>query len=130
MRNLRPASVNLANATPNLVKVFTVLNHLFNMLGYNPRRLASTATCGGWRGSTTTPARVFSIQDANGDFRPLFLQASCASLAQIAQNLGTGRGSGAQPHADPLQRQSVPEQRGGHPRLRPTSRQARTQRRA
>jgi hypothetical protein len=28
---------------------------------------------------------VFSTQDANGDFRSLFVQASCDSLAQIAQ---------------------------------------------
>jgi hypothetical protein len=32
---------------------------------------------------------LFSIQDGNGDYRPLFLQASCASLLQIAQSLGS-----------------------------------------
>jgi hypothetical protein len=26
---------------------------------------------------------LFSVQDANGDFRPLFLQASCATFAQV-----------------------------------------------
>ena len=31
-----PAAVNLAKATPNLTKSFTVINHLANMLGYNP----------------------------------------------------------------------------------------------
>jgi hypothetical protein len=31
---------------------------------------------------------VFSIQDANGDYRPLFLQASCATLAQLASANG------------------------------------------
>jgi hypothetical protein len=30
---------------------------------------------------------VFATQDANGDFRQLFLQASCASLVQIAENI-------------------------------------------
>jgi phospholipid/cholesterol/gamma-HCH transport system substrate-binding protein len=84
--NLRPAAVNLAKATPNLNKVFIVLNHLFNDLGYYP---------GGnqhgylwWTAWATHNARsVFSVQDANGDYRQLFLQASCASLAQIANGI-------------------------------------------
>jgi phospholipid/cholesterol/gamma-HCH transport system substrate-binding protein len=87
VRDLRPASINLAQATPDLDKSFTVLNHLFNMLGYNPG--------GGqhgylwWLAWLDHNARtLFSIQDGNGDFRPLFLQASCASLAQVAQSLG------------------------------------------
>jgi phospholipid/cholesterol/gamma-HCH transport system substrate-binding protein len=84
IRNLRPASNNLATATPNLSKAFGVLNNFFNELGYNP---------GGnqhgylwWLAWADHNARtVFSTQDANGDFRNLFVQASCDSLAQIAQ---------------------------------------------
>jgi phospholipid/cholesterol/gamma-HCH transport system substrate-binding protein len=84
VRNLRPASNNLAIATPNLSKAFGVLNNLFNELGYNP---------GGnqhgylwWLAWADHNARtVFSTQDANGDYRNLFVQASCDSLAQIAQ---------------------------------------------
>jgi phospholipid/cholesterol/gamma-HCH transport system substrate-binding protein len=86
VRDLRPASNKLATATPNLSKVFGVLNSLFNVLGYAPG--------GGqhgylwWLAWGSHDARtLFSIQDANGDFRPLFLQASCASLAQIANNI-------------------------------------------
>ncbi len=83
VRNLRPAAINLSDATPNLEKTFTVLGHLANMLGYSP---------GGnqhgylwWLAWLDHNARtVFSIQDANGDYRPLFLQASCATLAQLA----------------------------------------------
>jgi phospholipid/cholesterol/gamma-HCH transport system substrate-binding protein len=82
VRNLRPAAVNLAKATPNLGKVFTVLNHFVNMLGYNPG--------GGdhgylwWLAWLQHNARtLFSTQDANGIFRPLFLQASCATYSQI-----------------------------------------------
>ena len=85
VRNLKPASVKLAQATPSLSKVFVVLNHLFDDLAYSPG--------GGqhgylwWLAWGDHDARtVFSVQDANGDFRPLFLQASCASLAQIANN--------------------------------------------
>jgi phospholipid/cholesterol/gamma-HCH transport system substrate-binding protein len=82
VRNLRPASVNLAKATPNLSKTFNVLNHLFNDLGYSPG--------GGqhgylwWLAWLDHNARtLFSQQDANGVFRPLFLQFSCAQLNLI-----------------------------------------------
>jgi phospholipid/cholesterol/gamma-HCH transport system substrate-binding protein len=82
VRNLRPAAVNLAAATPNLGKVFTVLNHLFNDLGYSPG--------GGqhgylwWLAWLDHNARtLFSVQDANGDFRPLFLQASCHTYQSL-----------------------------------------------
>lgn len=88
VRNLVPASKNLATATPNLSSAFTVLNHLFNDLGYSPG--------GGqhgylwWLAWADHNARtLFSIQDANGDFRPLFLQASCATYSQIVANLGS-----------------------------------------
>jgi phospholipid/cholesterol/gamma-HCH transport system substrate-binding protein len=86
VRNLRPASVNLAKATPNLSKTFNVLNHLGNMLGYYPG--------GGqhgylwWLAWLDHNARtLFSVQDANGVFRPLFLQASCATLAQLVSSV-------------------------------------------
>jgi phospholipid/cholesterol/gamma-HCH transport system substrate-binding protein len=87
VRNLKPASKNLATATPNLSKTFSVLNHLFNELGYFP---------GGeqhgylwWLAWADHNARsVFATQDANGDYRQLFAQASCATYTQIAQNLG------------------------------------------
>jgi phospholipid/cholesterol/gamma-HCH transport system substrate-binding protein len=86
VRNLRPASVNLSKATPNLSKVFGVLNHLFNDLGYFPgggqHGYLWWLAWGAHNGRT-----LFSVQDANGDFRPLFLQASCASYAQIANNI-------------------------------------------
>jgi phospholipid/cholesterol/gamma-HCH transport system substrate-binding protein len=87
VRNLKPASQHLATATPNLSKVFTVLNHLFNELGYFPG--GSQHGYLWWLAWGDHNARsVFASQDANGDFRQLFLQGSCASLTQIAQNLG------------------------------------------
>jgi phospholipid/cholesterol/gamma-HCH transport system substrate-binding protein len=86
VRQLEPAAINLADATPNLSKSFVVVNHLANMLGYSPG--------GGqhgylwWLAWLDHNARtLFSIQDANGVLRPLFLQASCASLSQISQGL-------------------------------------------
>ena len=84
--DLSPAAVNLATATPNLQKTFAVLNHLVNMLGYFPG--------GGqhgylwwlaWLGHNTRT--LFSVQDANGAYRPLFIQFSCSQLSLL-----TGRG--------------------------------------
>jgi phospholipid/cholesterol/gamma-HCH transport system substrate-binding protein len=80
---LKPAAAELASATPNLSTSFKVINDFLNMLGYYP---------GGnqhgylwWLAWVDHNARsLFSSQDANGDFRNLFLQFSCASLAQTA----------------------------------------------
>jgi phospholipid/cholesterol/gamma-HCH transport system substrate-binding protein len=86
VRNLRPASLKLASATPNLTKVFGVLNNFVNMVGYNP----GTTEHGylWWLAWLDHNARtLFSIQDANGDYRPLFLQASCSTLVQIANSI-------------------------------------------
>ena len=86
IRNLKPASTKLAAATPSLSNVFNVLNHLFNILGYSPG--GSQHGYLWWLAWGDHNARsVFSVQDANGDYRQLFLQASCASLAQIAQGI-------------------------------------------
>jgi phospholipid/cholesterol/gamma-HCH transport system substrate-binding protein len=85
VRNLRPAAVNLAAATPNLSNVFTVLNHFVNMVGYNPGNTEHGYLW--WLAWLDHNARtLFSVQDANGDFRPLFLQASCATMAQLANS--------------------------------------------
>ncbi len=83
VRNLKPAAVNLAAATPSLTKVFGVLNNFVNMVGYNPGNTEHGYLW--WLAWLDHNARtLFATQDANGDFRPLFLQASCASLAQLA----------------------------------------------
>lgn len=83
VRNLRPASINLAKATPSLSNVFGTVNHLLNTLGYYPGGRQHGYLW--WLAWLDHNARtVFSIQDANGVFRPLFLQASCATLAQLA----------------------------------------------
>ena len=100
VRNLRPAAINLADATTvqtsngpvheapatsNLDNVFTVLNHFGNMLGYNPGNTEHGYLW--WLAWLDHNARtLFSVQDANGDFRPLFLQASCATYAQLAND--------------------------------------------
>jgi phospholipid/cholesterol/gamma-HCH transport system substrate-binding protein len=86
VRNLKPAAVNLAAATPSLTKTFTVINHLENMLGYNPGDTEHGYLWWlAWLGHNART--LFSVQDANGDFRPLFLQASCATYTQLINGL-------------------------------------------
>jgi phospholipid/cholesterol/gamma-HCH transport system substrate-binding protein len=87
VRNLKPAAENLAAATPNLTKTFDVVNHLENMLGYNPGDTEHGYLW--WLAWLDHNARtLFATQDANGDFRPLFLQASCATYTQIVNGVG------------------------------------------
>ncbi len=83
VRNLKPAAHNLAKATPNLTTTFKVIDHFVNLLGYNPGGDSHGYLW--WLAWVDHDARsVFSNQDANGDYRNLFLQLSCASIAQIA----------------------------------------------
>ncbi|HET9074650.1 MAG TPA: MlaD family protein [Solirubrobacteraceae bacterium] len=92
VRELQPAAQRLAGATPNVTTAFGVLQSFVNMLGYQP---TSGPNAGHgylwWLAWADHNARsLFSSQDANGDFRNLFLQFSCASLAQLAQGTGSG----------------------------------------
>jgi hypothetical protein len=83
VRNLRPAAVNLATATPNLSKILGVANNLVNMLGYNPGNTEHGYLF--WLAWLDHNVRtLFSTQDANGDYRPIFLQANCSTLAALA----------------------------------------------
>ena len=87
VRNLSPAAVNLSNSTPGISKTFNVLNHLLNLVAYVPA--APQHGYLWWLAWLDHNARtLFSIQDANGVYRPLFLQASCATLAQTVNFIG------------------------------------------
>lgn len=89
IRSLRPAAVNLAKATPNLATSFHVINDFVNLLGYNPGNTMHGYLW--WAAWADHNARsLFSNQDANGDFRNLFLQTSCATASQLANEPGLG----------------------------------------
>jgi phospholipid/cholesterol/gamma-HCH transport system substrate-binding protein len=91
VRNLKPAAENLSAATPNLTKAFDVIKRLGNMLGYNPGDTEHGYLW--WLAWLDHNARtLFSVQDANGDFRPLFLQASCATYTQLINGLNSASG--------------------------------------
>jgi phospholipid/cholesterol/gamma-HCH transport system substrate-binding protein len=89
VRDLKPASRNLATATPDLTRTFTVLNHLFNMVGFNPngregpdnpKRDEGFLYWIAWLDHNG--AALFSSSDANGPFRPVTLGAPCTTLKQ------------------------------------------------
>jgi phospholipid/cholesterol/gamma-HCH transport system substrate-binding protein len=91
VRNLKPAAENLAAATPGLTKSFDVIKRLGNMLGYNPGDTEHGYLW--WLAWLDHNARtLFATQDANGDFRPLFLQASCATYTQLVDGLNQASG--------------------------------------
>ena len=84
VQSLEPAAIHLAAATPPIRRVFTVLNHFVNLLGYNPGSRVHGYLW--WLAWVDHNARtLFSNQDANGDLRNLFLQLSCDSMEQIVQ---------------------------------------------
>jgi phospholipid/cholesterol/gamma-HCH transport system substrate-binding protein len=89
VRSLKPASKNLAAATPDLTRSFTVLNHLFNMVGFNPngregaddpKRDEGFLFWLAWLNHDGSA--LFSSSDANGPFRPVTLGANCSTLKQ------------------------------------------------
>ena len=71
----KPAN-ELAAATPDLTSSFTVLNHLFNLVGYNPNGREDPSKDGREEGYLFwiawlqhNGASLFSTSDANGPFR-------------------------------------------------------------
>jgi phospholipid/cholesterol/gamma-HCH transport system substrate-binding protein len=86
---LRPAATSLATSTPDLTRSFTVLNHLFNLIGYNedgregpddPTRDEGYLFWIAWLGHNG--AAVFSTSEPNGILRPVALQVTCGTLKQ------------------------------------------------
>ena len=91
VRDLKPASKNLKTATPDLTRTFTVLNHLFNMVGFNPNGKEGPDVAKRDEGFLFwiawldhDGASLFSSSDANGPFRPVSLGAPCSTLKQTA----------------------------------------------
>jgi phospholipid/cholesterol/gamma-HCH transport system substrate-binding protein len=93
VRDLRAPSAKLAKATPDLTSTFVTLNHLFNLIAYNP---------GGREGPEKGQERqegylfwiawldhmaiqLFSNSDAHGTLRPITLASSCSTLDQLTK---------------------------------------------
>jgi phospholipid/cholesterol/gamma-HCH transport system substrate-binding protein len=89
VRDLKPASKNLKTATPDLTRTFVVLNHLFNMVGFNPNGKEGPDVANRDEGFLFwiawldhNGASLFSSSDANGPFRPVTIGAPCSTLKQ------------------------------------------------
>ncbi|PTL54396.1 hypothetical protein C7Y72_21935 [Paraconexibacter algicola] len=87
VRELRPAAADLVAAEPQLKRTFTVLNHLFNMLGYNPNgrepadkrgREEGYAFALAWLGHQSV--NLFNNADANGPMRSITIAGTCNVL--------------------------------------------------
>ena len=92
VRELRPAAGGLADVTPDLTRVFVVLNKFFNMAAYNPNgREGPEADAReegylfwlAWVAHQSTT--VFSTSDAHGPFRPSLVGVSCQTARSLAQ---------------------------------------------
>jgi phospholipid/cholesterol/gamma-HCH transport system substrate-binding protein len=95
VRNLKPASDTLAKSTPSLTTSFTVLNHLLNMVGFNPGGRQGPDVAGRDEGFlfwlawlNHDGAALFSSSDANGPFRPVTAAADCDTLREISSEEG------------------------------------------
>lgn len=90
VRDLKPAAKNLAEATPRLTDIATIINRLGNMAAYNPNGAEAPGTSGrdegylywiAWLGHNGNS--VFQTADAHGVYRRIYLSATCSSMAQI-----------------------------------------------
>ena len=90
VRSLDAPAQNLATATPDLTRTFTVLNHFLNLAGYNEKGRQGPAVPGRDEGYLFwlawlqhNGAALFSSSDANGPFRPVTLGGSCTVLKEL-----------------------------------------------
>ena len=95
VRSLTPAATQLRKGSPYLTSTFKVLNHLFNMVGYNPNGTEAPGVANRDEGFLYWLAwlnhdggALFSSSDANGNFRPVTLAATCQNLREIAGEEG------------------------------------------
>jgi hypothetical protein len=94
VRDLRPAAAGLANATPDLTSSFGVLNHLFNMLGYNQNGREGPEAASRDEGYlfwiawvTHQTVNLINTDDANGPLRPVLLTGTCSTLTSLVNDL-------------------------------------------
>jgi phospholipid/cholesterol/gamma-HCH transport system substrate-binding protein len=92
VRDLKAPAARLAKATPDLTGTFTSLNHLFNLLAYNPKG-AEPPEVGAdrqegylfWLAWLNHMAlNLFSSADAHGTFRPTTAAGTCNTFKAMA----------------------------------------------
>src|SRR3954454_5747479 len=87
VRDLKPAAATLSKSTPDLTRSFTVLNHLFNLIGFNPNGREAPGTPNREEGYLYwiawlqhNGASAFATSDAHGTFRPVTLGGACGAI--------------------------------------------------
>jgi phospholipid/cholesterol/gamma-HCH transport system substrate-binding protein len=92
VRDLAPASRQLSAAAPSLRRVFTRLNHLFNLAAYNPNGREGPENAARQEGHLFWLAwlqhmapQLFSNSDAHGTLRPVTIAAPCATVEQLVR---------------------------------------------
>jgi len=93
VRNLKPAAATLSKSTPDLTRSFVVLNHLFNLIGFNPNGKEAPGTANREEGYlywiawlNHNGAAAFGTSDAHGTFRPVTLGGACGAIkASVAE---------------------------------------------
>jgi hypothetical protein len=90
VRDLRPASIQMADAAPGATRAFTQLNSFFDMLAYNPDGREGPEDATRHEGylfwlawAQHMAIQVFSTSDAHGVFRAVTLATPCATVEQI-----------------------------------------------
>ena len=87
--NLKPASADLATATPNLASSFGVLNYAFDMLAYNPKGSANEGYLYWLAWLNHIGPLLFTNQDALGPVRRGLFMVNCPN-AMTVYNLAGG----------------------------------------
>jgi phospholipid/cholesterol/gamma-HCH transport system substrate-binding protein len=92
--DLNPAARNLGKAFPELNRDAVVLNHFFNMLGYNQDGPEPPDKAGRDEGylfwlawASHQAANLINVDDANGPMRPIFLTGTCATLKNLVERM-------------------------------------------
>jgi phospholipid/cholesterol/gamma-HCH transport system substrate-binding protein len=92
VRDLKAPAARLATATPNLTSTFNSLNHLFNLLAFNPNG-AESPDIGATRQEgylfwlawlNHEALNLFSNSDAHGTFRPTTAAGTCNTFQAMA----------------------------------------------
>jgi phospholipid/cholesterol/gamma-HCH transport system substrate-binding protein len=97
VRDLKTPGRQLADATPDLTRSFTVLNHLFDLFSYNPNGREGPEVKNREEGYlfwiawvTHQTVNVFSTGDAHGSYRPVFIGGPCGVLKGLLAEDPTG----------------------------------------
>jgi phospholipid/cholesterol/gamma-HCH transport system substrate-binding protein len=92
VRNLRPAARATAEASPELTRSLNVVNHLLNMLGYNPAPNAGPFDGKGTRGylfwiawGAHAATSIYSTQDAHNIYRSVAVGMACDTVRESIQ---------------------------------------------